>query len=313
MLTHLLHIPFTGLGLYNGFRGNRWLRNRIQIFKQFVVPSLEAQTSQNFIVWVAWRPQEKDNKQVKALKEHLIGIFGEDRVVFTYAGICFWDDKYSEEEAHSRLLHSVHNTMATLTNHIHTKHVLMTIQPSDDCYINTMVEHMQRLFKKKKVQAVGYTEGYMMNYQTKELKEYNPKTNPPFYTIKFTKEVFTDPFKHAEYTSIKEDCGQYKVGTPIPSHEYVGKALSLKHIHERGFLVGCHGENISTHFNHPYGTGEPDSAELEKFGILNVPPLQIKYSLRKVLMRKLPHGWQRKLRYIVGEKIYTRIYNFLRN
>ena len=34
---HLIYCPFTGLGLYNGFRGNRWLKNRIKIFKEFVV------------------------------------------------------------------------------------------------------------------------------------------------------------------------------------------------------------------------------------------------------------------------------------
>ena len=70
-MTHFLHVPWTGLGLYGGFRGNRWLKNRIQIFKQFVVPSLLAQTEQNFILWCAFRHEERDNPLVKELKKYL--------------------------------------------------------------------------------------------------------------------------------------------------------------------------------------------------------------------------------------------------
>ena len=35
---HLMYMPFSGLGLYNGFRGNRWLKNRIKICKLRIRP-----------------------------------------------------------------------------------------------------------------------------------------------------------------------------------------------------------------------------------------------------------------------------------
>ena len=73
---HLLYVPFTGLGLYNGFRGNKWLKKRIQIFKQFVVPSLHAQINQNFIIWISWRPEEKNNHIVKEFYQYLRTEFG---------------------------------------------------------------------------------------------------------------------------------------------------------------------------------------------------------------------------------------------
>jgi hypothetical protein len=312
-MKHFLYIPFTGLGLYGGHRGARWLRNRIAVFKHFVVPSLIAQTSQDFTIWISWRREDRYTPIIKELEMYLVGIFGEDRVVFTYSGVCFYDDKYPPEQARERLLSNLHQTSAELVNHIgDVEHVAYTIQPSDDCFHSGMVEEIQTLFKNTDYMGIGYKHGYIMNYQTGELREYNPKTNPPFYTIKFTKHDFLDPFRHAQHTALKYDVGEYKKGTPCPSHEYIGDCVNYLQLPKRGFLVGTHGENISTHFKHPYAGELVDKTTLQNFGILGVSPIAIKYSLRKQLMRKLPHRVQRKLRYIFGEKIYQRIYNFLR-
>jgi hypothetical protein len=133
------------------------------------------------------------------------------------------------------------------------------------------------------------------------LKEYNPKTNPPFFTIRFPKDVFIDPLKHLKHT------GPYK------SHEYIPDHMKYAHLDGRGFIVGTHGENVSTHFNHPYGGADIPKDMLSEFGLGMVEPIKIRYSIRKQLMRKLPHRVQRKLRYIFGEKFYSKLYNFLRN
>lgn len=302
MTRHFMHVPFTGLGLYGGFRGNRWLRNRIKVFKQFVVPSLQAQTRQNFVVWIGWRPEERTNKFVHELYLYLTDIFGEDRVVFTYGGLCFWDDKYEDSVAHQRLIMALHHSLKDMVNWVgDVDDVLMTIQPSDDCYNEHHVENIQNLFASTDYNAIGYKHGYLMNYQTGELKEYNPKTNPPFFTLRFPKETFIDPLKHAKWT------GPYK------SHEYIGDHMKYKQLDERGFLVGTHGENVSTHFNHPYGGLDVPKSVLIDFGLDVVEPVKIRYSIRKQIMRRLPYRAQRKLRYIFGEKLYARFYNFLRN
>lgn len=298
---HFCYTPFTGLGLYNGYRGGRWLKNRIQIFKQFVIPSLLAQTNKNFTLWVSWRPQERNNKQVTELRRWLVD---EDiDFIFTYNGVCFYDDKYPDQEAKERLMTSLHGSMNTLVNHIgDVDNVIVTLQPSDDLYNRGMVQEIQDELSGD-LEAVGYSKGYIMNYQTGEVKYYNPETNPPFFSYKFTKEQFIDPFKHAEHISLKGNVNQYKVGTPYPSHEYIGDCLKYKQIHARGFLVGCHGENISTNYNIPYAGEQADETIISHFGIENAGKLKIRYSLRKVIMRKLPHRVQRKLRYIFGELI----------
>jgi len=267
-----------------------------------VLPSLLAQTSKNFTLWVSWRHEDRHNSYVQRFKEFLETVT-DFKTVFTYSGVCFWDDKYPDDIARARLAEAVHGSLADLFDPIGVvDYVLMTIQPSDDCYHKEMVEQIQSAFDKMpEIQVLGFKRGYMMNYRTKELAEYDPNTIPPFFTIKFPTPSFIEPWKHIEYT------GPYK------SHEYIGDKLKLGVIEERGFIVGCHGENISTHFNHPFKGAVVDSSILNEFGLGDVEPLRLQISLRKALMRKLPHNWQRKLRYIFGERFYSRVYNFLRS
>lgn len=318
---HFMYMPFTGLGLYQGFRGNRWLKNRIKICKQFVIPSLQAQTEKNFTLWISWRPEERYNSIVRDFQEWLKGT-GLD-VVHTFSGVCFYDDKYPPEVAKERLTSALHGAMMDLVDATEGdegyEHVLMTIQPSDDCYHRKAVQGIQGVFKEMfALQACGFSKGYLMNYQTKELAEWNPKTNPPFYTIKFPRPIFINPLQHVEYTALKHDVPGYPKGTPLPSHEWVKDCLRYGQIPERGFLVGTHGENISTIWNHPY-KGEAQKPEvLEDFGLDKVPNLKLPFSLRRKIFSKLPHKVLRKLRYLAGEKkwllrpIFSLLYNGLR-
>lgn len=296
-----MYCPLLGLGLYGGHRGRRWLRNRIKIFKQFVIPSLKAQTSKNFILWMSVRPEDRYDNDIKELKEYLDSIT-EFTSIVTYAGVCFWDDKYPDDVAQKRLAEAVHGSLGQMFDTIGSvDHVLMTIQPSDDVYHKEFVEQIQKCFvSMPEIQALGFRNGYVANYQTLEVSEWNPKTIPPFFTIKFPTQIFIEPTKHLSYT------GPYK------SHEYIADKLNFGFIETRGFLVGTHGENISTHYNHPF-KGELTPDVLRDFGLDGVEPLRLRISIRKMIMRKLPHGWQRKLRYWFGERGYGRIYNWLRS
>ena len=246
-------------------------------------------------------------------------------MVHTFSGVCFYDDKYPDEQAKERLVSSIRVAMLELVNTTEGdsgyEWVLMTIQPSDDCYDRNMVKGIQTIFKDPEcfpLQAVGFKKGYLMNYQTKELAEWNPETNPPFYTIKFPRPIFINPVEHVKYTSLKHDMGKYKKGTPLPSHEYVKDCLRYGTIDHRGFLVGTHGENISTIWNHPYKGSYATSGTLADFGLDKVQPLKLPFSLRRKVFSNLPHKVQRKLRYLAGEKkwilkpLFSLLYNGLR-
>lgn len=311
-IKHFMYVPFVGLGLYGGFRGNRWLRNRIKIFKQFVIPSLQAQTNHNFTLLISWTREVKNNPLVKELEEYLRGI-KEFQTVHTYDGILFYDDKYEDTEARSRLVTSLHASTGGLIDVVgDSTHVLMTIQPSDDCYHKTAIEGIQKTFSETDLEGLGFPNGFMCNYLIKEVAEYNPTTNPPFYTIKFPKDIFLEPRLHAEFTALKRDVGKYKAGTPCPSHEYVGDCVKYGLAQFRGFLVGTHSENVSTVFNHPFKGVGVDREVLKDFGIYEVPRLELPFSLKKKILRSLPFKWQRKLRYIFGEKLWKLWYNYIR-
>lgn len=303
---HLMYVPWTGLGLYGGFRGNRWLRNRITIFKNFVVPSLRNQNNKNFILWCSWRPQERGNKYVQELKKYMDGI-KEFQTVFTYNGICFWDDKLDDETARKNLVINLHYSTRDLLPFIKdNQDILMTIQPSDDLYSSSVVGDIQGFFEQNPTtQAGGFIHGYICNYTTKEIAEYNPNTNPPFYTIRFPKDKFIEPLQHVRYTG------------PYTSHEYVPNFLRYTKWAERGFIVGCHGENISTYFDHPFKgrniVGEEREEILRNFGVLESPLTDFKIGIRRRILKWLPHKIRRKLRYWVGEKIASRFYEFIRN
>lgn len=251
-LKHFMYVPFTGLGLHGGYRGDKWLLNRIRVFKQFVIPSLLSQTNKDFTLWISWRKEEAYNPIVMDLVKWLSHIRGLD-VVHTYCGVMFWDDKYSDSDASQRLIEAFRETLPKLGSYcLNDSHIIMTIQPSDDMYHPQVVAETQKFFlneyknagtpqgKIYPYQVFGYEKGYIMNYATKEIAEYNPDTTPPFYTILFPRDVFLDPEAH------------YKWIGPYKSHEYVGDHLAEIRIPERAFIVGTHGENISTVWTHPY-------------------------------------------------------------
>ncbi len=238
---HFLYCPLTGLG--NHDRGDVWLKKRIQILKQFVIPSLVNQTNPHFYLWISVRPQDKNSKLIYELKNTLDRI--RDLSFFiTYGGLCFLDDK--AKYPYAKLLHNLKDTLPELDGRVEEfQEVLMTIQPSDDMYISSAVETIQRAKFEK---VAGFREGYIMNLQTKEVAEYNPTTIPPFYTIKFPKEIFIDPKKHLEYTK------------DFISHEHLeGEILP-----GRGFVVGTHGANISTTWNISFKGTQLDQDEADK-------------------------------------------------
>jgi hypothetical protein len=290
-MTHFLYVPFTGLGLRGGYRGDTWLKNRIRIFKEYTLKSILNQTNQNFVLWISWRPEDYNNPIVEDLFRHLSGIESLD-FVFTYRGPCFWDDKYEND----KLMHRLANTLPRLEPLVQGDHVLMTIYPSDDMYMSDMVETMQN-WPSDNVDVMGYLDGYIMQYSTKKIAEYNPETKPPFFTIRFPRDVFLDPVKHYEFT------GPYK------SHEFVGDTMRYLAVPGRGFVVGTHGENISTVFNHPYKGRElsPASQEADlvkyKTGTYYSDPLVTRQGLRL---------WSRRILNILPfESVLRAIYHAL--
>ena len=273
--TNIFYVPFTGLGKID--RGDEWLKRRIEIFKKYVLNALCNQSNLHFTLWLSWRPEDKHNPIVTEFYRHLNQVRAMSPV-FTYDGLCFWDDKYSDKEAYKKLYENLKRTLPHLKQHVdHADEVLLTIQPSDDMYLSNAAQDIQEAdFGEAK--AIGWEKGYIINYATKEIAEYNPDTIPPFFTIRFPKETFLDAEEHMKWTMAYH------------SHEEVVK-LGFKPLEGRGFVVGTHGSNISTTWNTYRGkilSKEEQEKVLLQTGTYFTEPIKHNQS-KRLILRKIAH------------------------
>ena len=229
---HFFYTPFTGLGLHNGYRGDDWFRHRIGIFKNYTLQGLLNQTNRDFTHWISFRPQEKENPLVWGLHDYL-GKWKDYKFIFTFGGLCFWDDKYPNDS----LLERLGTTLPLLKSFADDKKaVYMTIQPSDDIYHKEAVEIIQsEPYAPRK--ALCFAHGYIHSIKTERLAEWNPtfpEYSPPFYTLMFPSGVFLNPQQHFDYYGL------------FKSHEDIPKIFNYKRLSDGKFCVLTHGQNIST-------------------------------------------------------------------
>ena len=270
---HLIYIPFTGVGLNGGYGGDDWFKRRIEVFKEFTLPSLLRQTSKQFIVWVSFRPQERENPLTIDLEAYLKtkGI----NFVMTFDGLMYFDDKFSQKPKDmamnfARLLRQCWrngNCKGLLNSSIEIfkgknktlksrlSRSLAKIQriffgvdmmyvtriDSDDMFHKEAIEEIQAETREPGT-ALVYTKGYVYNAETREYAEWNPKTNPPFHTIIFNERDFFDPWLYL------------KTMKGYRSHEDVPKAFKVKVLSDGKYCVVVHGKgnHISTVWNHPF-------------------------------------------------------------
>lgn len=256
-ICHLVYTPFTGLGK-PGFKGNEWYKNRIEIFKENTLKSLTNQTNQFFIHWISFRKEEDKNDLSKELFSYLCGI--KWRSIFTFGGLCWWDDKYRFDNLYQRLK----DTLPTLKEIVgDARYVYETVLASDDMYHKDVMESIDRQpFGYKR--ALVHWNGYVRNIKTGQVAEWNPPEGhlPPFYTIMYPADVFLDPKKHFEYVK------------GFKSHEDIERLFECVRMPDARYCVNVHGNNLSTFWNwqengktrkHPYIGKEIIGKEKEKF------------------------------------------------
>lgn len=230
----LISISFTGLGLENGYRGDAWFKRRIELYNKYTFQSLKKQTNQDFIIWLQFRPEEKENPLIK-------NIDTSHKTIMTFNGICIWDDKKENEE--KGLLKRLDKSLFELRDVVGDNDVKLVRLDSDDMYSKEVIESIKNEpFEHKR--ALTHRNGWIYSYTTDQLAEWNPATNPPFYCLMIDNKTFLDPEKHFE--TIKG----------IKSHEYVIKEFNEKRMPDRRYCVVVHNANISTIFRHPFRGAE---------------------------------------------------------
>jgi len=128
-----------------------------------------------------------------------------------------------------------------LLRHFVKENVYLTVLDSDDCFRRQMVETIKKQKFVKKGALVVKKGCCLMNGKVYEWK---PKSNPPFYTIMFTKDEFTDPIKYI-----------LRWGEKFKSHEDVPKINKTKKLPDGMYLVIMHKTNRST--KNPKGGRHP--------------------------------------------------------
>ncbi len=288
---HLVYIPMTGVGLYGGYRGDTWYKERIEILKKYTLKSLQAQTNQNFCIWFSFREQEEWNPLTGDLANYMKaqGI----RYVFTFNGLMYHDDKFSDG-----FMNKTKNIIRCLRDWVRNNrsftdvvggigeiyinknktlkervaHSLDVLRPyfkdapwvvvtrvdSDDMFHKQAVEIIQQC--EPFVGALVCKQGVIFNSSTGELAEWNPPTNPPFHTIFFPNKVWDEPvfFNADNYVSYFKD---------FKSHEDTTRVFDCVALPAYFYCVTTHNpkNHISTIWNHPFRGKMVDPALINNY------------------------------------------------
>lgn len=229
----IVSVPFTGLGLFNGYRGDDWFKRRIELYNKYTAKCLAKQTNQDFIIWMQFRPEEKDNPLIKEIDVS-------HKTIMTFGGICIWDDRKQNEE--QGLRDRLKATLPELSSIINKEDVRLINLASDDMYSEEVVDSVQNALWSPRT-ALTHQYGYIYHISGR-LAEWNPTTNPPFYTLMYPNADFLDPELH------------YKFLEGFHSHEDIVKVFNPVRMPDRRYLVLTHDANISTAFSHPFRQNE---------------------------------------------------------
>lgn len=251
--THIIYIPFTGVGT-NKILTDEWLKDRIEIFKNYTLKSLLNQTNPEFMVWLSFRQEEKDSQLVADLEVYLTQ--QRVRYICTFNGLIYFDDK--NVEANKSLKYRLSLSLAELPQYESEK-IYLTRIDSDDMFHKEVVQLIQHF---KPAKALTLSLGLVYNKDTNEVAEWNPLTNPPFYTIIFPREVFFNAQKHIDwYEGFKshEDIAR------LP-HKVLWRGDNRT---DRLYMVFTHNPkmHISTSWDHPFKGKSLSNQVLEDFGI----------------------------------------------
>lgn len=268
-VTHFIQTVMTGRGRPNPFpvgtghkwineknilgfpseESDKWLRERISYFKKYTIPSLQNQTNKNFIHWISFAEGTRFCGEVLKLHDYLKSI--DYPFIFTFQGQPYWDDKdrYSNEKipvgTNPTLKRRLEASLSVIEKYTKGKeYVYFTVLDSDDMLHRDFIENVQKIpFKERRVVVCG--KGYALahlseRYPKAEVADWIPTTNPPFYTIMYPTDVFTDAEKKLKYDE------------PFRSHEDIPRVFEPIKLPDYSYCYLFHMANKGTSWEHPF-------------------------------------------------------------
>lgn len=251
---HLIYIPFTGLGIKE-YGGDEWYQYRANLFRDYTLKSLTAQTDRNFTIWISFRPQEKENPITKQI-ENDIKKTGLD-YIFTFDGIMMHDDRgvWHNTDLEQRMEKSLNE----LKEHLgYADWVFKTDLGSDDMFHREAIREIKAEEPRPRG-ATYYLNGYILNMTTGQLAQWNRNTSCSKYTIIYPYETFFNAKKHLEHIK------------GLISHEYTPLVFDATRLPDGRYMCGVHEGNISTTWENKFRGdeffGDEKNNILRQFGL----------------------------------------------
>jgi hypothetical protein len=234
-ILHLVYIPVTGLGIKE-YGGDEWFKYRLGIFHNYTLRSLANQSIRDFVVWLSFRKEEKNNPVAKAFEEYLLheGI----QTVSTFDGIMMHDDRgtWHNEDLEQRMSRSLEVIKGLFRP---TDWVFKTDLGSDDMFSREALAEIQQE-KPRERGATYYLNGYILNMQTGQVADWLRDSSCSKYTVMYPYETFFDAKLHLEYIK------------GLVSHEFVPLVFDATRLPDGRYMCGVHQANISTTWNNNF-------------------------------------------------------------
>ncbi|MHA1854061.1 MAG: hypothetical protein ACTSUF_11235 [Candidatus Heimdallarchaeaceae archaeon] len=234
-INHLIYIPFTGLGIKD-YKGDNWFKYRADIFRDYVIKSLKAQTTKDFTVWISFRKEEENNPVTKQIEQDLKD--AKLKYILTFDGVMMYDDRgvHHNIDLEERMTES----LATLKEKLEpAEWIYKTDLGSDDMFHKEALEEIQKVEPKEKG-ATYYFSGYIIDMVKNRIAEWNRNSSCSKYTVIYPSDAFFDTSKHLEYVK------------GLNSHELLPEIFDATKLPDGRYMCGVHRGNISTTWDNKF-------------------------------------------------------------
>jgi hypothetical protein len=245
----IFSIPVTGKTQHgDGFKGQDWFDFRAGVFEQYTAKNLHKQTDKDFLVWLQFRPQEKDNPTTKRFEKALKGL----NYIITYNSPIMMEDKATWHN--DNLIERSVSSLGALQGHINDDWVVEVGLDSDDMVRDDFVSYLKT--REMKNNGAFYMQKGWVYSLSDRLAEWNNPRSMSIYAITYPRDIFLDAKKHFEYQK------------GFNSHEQIPEKFDAELLPDGMYCATTHGKNISTEWNHRF-RGKEIYNESDKKIILN--------------------------------------------
>ena len=229
----IFSIPFTGKTPNSETQTQQWFDFRANVFEEYTLKSLMNQTDKDFLIWIQFKPSDKNNKATikirKALNKSKL------EYVMTFNGPIMMEDKATWHN--KDLIERATKSLKELEP-IKEDYVVLVGLDSDDMVHAKFVEVLKEKTPRKHG-AYYMTKGFVYSMDGR-LSEWENPESMSIYAVVYPTDIFLDAKKHFEHQR------------GLNTHEQIPKLFDAEKLPDGLYCATIHGTNISTVWGHPF-------------------------------------------------------------